>query len=406
MRQLKLAILSVHTCPLSKPGGKDTGGMNVYVNELAISLGKQGHSVDVFTRLQNNRRKRVIQIGENARVVHIQAGPEKLDKLAIFNYLPEFTSNLEDFRNGNKLEYDVIFSHYWLSGVSGTTLQQIWHVPHLVMFHTLGIIKNSVGSGENEPQLRIESEKSLVNQCDRIVASTEHEKEFLLNEYDIDPEKVTVVPCGVNLERFKPKDKTEAQRKIGLKEIERVVLFVGRIERIKAIDRLIVAVSLVKNVPDIKLLVVGGDRNSHDEVRRLKAWASGLGIEKIVHFRDSVPQSKLSDYYSAADVLVLPSYAESFGMVALEALACGTPVIANNVGDLKNIIRQGETGYVVENNMPGILAEKISLVLTQNTGSVDAIRASVSGYDWDIISEQIIRQCENELLVTGRVGTA
>ena len=399
-QKLKLALLSVHSCPVGNLGGKDTGGMNVYVRELASQLGKQGHLVDVYTRVHDPNDPQIVEIGENARLIHLKAGAvEDIEKLVVYTYLPDFVCNLEDFRKNNGLQYDLVFSHYWLSGWVGQFLQRWWHVPQMIMFHTLGAVKNALGIDEDEPELRIETERCLVNDCHRIIASTEREREQLCAHYGASADRIGVIPCGVNLDLFRPIGRDNARRYLGLNS-DKVILFVGRIESLKGIDSLLRAMTYLKDVPNLKLIIIGGDARSRDEVERLKKTCQELQIEDSVTFLELVKQEKLPYYYSAADVCVIPSYYESFGMVALESLACGTPVVTTRVGDMENIIRQGETGYVIEDNAPDRIAEKISRLLSRPDGSgelINSMVASVGRYSWSNIAEMIAEEC-NEVL--------
>ena len=393
--QLRIAMLSAHSCPVGTLGAKDTGGMSVCIRELAHELGKQGHLVDVYTRIHDPKDPQIVVLGDNARLIHLKAGEDKeIHKLAVYSYLPDFTSNLESFRKDNGLQYDLVFSHYWLSGWVGKYLQQWWHVPHITTFHTLGAVKNAIGIGEEEPELRIKSERDLAQNCQHIIAPTEKEKEELIRHYGAAPQKVSVVPCGVNLELFQPVDKEIAKQQLGLVD-DKVVLFVGRIEPLKGIAPLLEAVPYLQNGQRPRLVIIGGDKHSQHEMERLQGVCRDLHIQDSVTFPGLIKQERLPYFYSSADVCVVPSYYESFGLVALESLACGTPVVATDVGDLKNIIRQGETGYVVTDNTPHHLADKITLLLSRqnhDTESTLSIRASVSHFDWSNIAEGIARE--------------
>jgi len=398
MRTLNLALLSIHSCPLGRPGGKDTGGMNVYVRELALQLGRQGHHVDVFTHLHDAREPQVVELGKNVRLVHLRSGAENTDKLALYDYLPEIAANLENFSEKENISYDLMYSHYWLSGWTGWLINRTWHIPHLIMFHTIGAVKNSLGIGEDEPLLRIESEKQLMQDCDRIVASTEREKETLRRDSAVPYEKVAVIPCGVNLDLFRPVNRADARLQIGVPS-GKIVLYAGRIERIKGLDRLVKALRLVNNVPDLKLLIVGGDASSRAEIDRLKSLARELGIGDKIDFHESVPQENLPAYYNAADVFVLPSYYESFGMAALEAMACGTPIVATPVGDWEHIIRNGLNGYTVPDNSPPHLAQALSLALSGPAFAPPAeIRSTVAGFGWEHIAEMTLKVCTKLIL--------
>jgi len=314
-----------------------------------------------------------------------------MQKMAVYFALPEFAFNLENFWQDNGLQYDIVFSHYWLSALVGKYLQQKWQIPYITMFHTLGAVKNAIGIGEGEPALRIVSEKDTVRDCQRIIVATEKEKEDLIRFYSATPEKVGVVPCGVNMDLFKPVDKMSARQKLGLTD-EKILLFVGRIDPLKGIDRLLKAMPLLKNHESLRLVVVGGDENSRAELEELQKLSVELNIRDSVTFQGLIKQDQLPYFYSAADVCIVPSYYESFGLVPLESLACGTPVVATDVGDLKNIIRQGETGYIVADNSPERLAESISSLLSRPSRDIESvlpIRASVNKWDWANIAEKV-----------------
>ena len=393
--QLRIAMLSAHSCPLGQPGAKDTGGMSVYIRELAGELGKQGHSVDVFTRVHDVKDNQIYSLGQNARLIHLKAGEgEEIHKLAVYSHLPDFACNLENFRKQNNLQYDLVFSHYWLSAWVGEYLQQWWRIPHLAMFHTLGAVKNTIGIGEDEPELRIEMERDLAQNCHHIIAPTEKEKEALVRHYGASPERISVIPCGVNLELFQPVDKELARRELGFTD-SKLILFVGRIEPLKGIDQLLQAIPYLPNTEGLRLVIIGGDEHNQDEMERLQELSRSLHIQDAVTFLGLVKQERMPYFYSAADVCVVPSYYESFCLVVLESLACGTPVVGTDVGDLRDVIRQGETGYIVSGNSPHQLADKIALLLSQprrDTESTLAIRASVSRFSWSNVAETIIRE--------------
>jgi D-inositol-3-phosphate glycosyltransferase len=385
-------MLSTHSSPVGQLGARDTGGMSVYVREVAAELGKQGHLVDIFTRTSGANESEIIELAENVRLIHLDAGlGEDLHKIAIYPYIPEFAANLETFRRTEGLNYDVVFSHYWLSGCAGEFAEKWWRVPHMLMFHTLAAVKNTIG--EREPELRLETETRLARSCRRIIAATEREKENIVNFYGAPAANISVIPCGVNLDLFRPQDKKESRKSLGL-DRKKVVLFVGRIEPLKGVERLLTAFSHLPDRDNLRLLVIGGDAQSAAEIARLKEISNRLGIRDNVTFTGLVEQDRLPLYYNAADVTVVPSYYESFGLVPLESLACGTPVVATDVGDLKNIIRPGVTGYVVAGNTHDI-AEKIGSVLSweMNDDTRDAIRESIAAYSWQSVARRLEREC-------------
>ena len=395
--QLRIAMLSVHSCPVGNLGAKDTGGMSVYIRELAREMGRQGHLVDVYTRVHDPGDPQIVSLGQQARLIHLKAGEiGEIDKLAVYAHLPEFADNLEKFREDNDCRYDIVFSHYWLSGRVGEYLRQWWQVPHVMLYHTLGVVKNATGIGEQEPELRLETERELAQNCHRIIATTEREEEALIRYCGASSQRIAVIPCGVNMDLFQPVDKVQAKQQMGFAD-DKVILFVGRVEPLKGLSQLLRAVACLSDIQSVRLVIIGGDEHSRHEIERLHQLSRKLNIQDNITFLGLTRHEKLPYFYSAADVCVIPSYSESFGLVALESLACGTPVVATDVGDLKNIIRQGETGYVVADNNPHRLADKIALLLSRpdsDIKSAQEIRDSVSNLSWQYIAEAVTGECQ------------
>jgi len=358
-------MLSIHSSPIGELGTKNTGGMSVYIRELARHLGNFGLRVDIYTRLNGTPHNQLVDLYDNVRLIHLSAGSNGyVHKLALYYYLSDFFKALEAFKNQQALRYDLIHSHYWLSGRLGSWVQDRWNIPHIVMFHTLGIVKNVAGVADREPDLRIATEKKLTQTCDRILAPTDREKENLLKYCHTAADKIGVVPCGVNLELFRPMDKAMARQRLGFGADERILLYVGRFDPIKGIDRLLEAMAHLKRVKGIRLVIIGGDGPETAEYRRLQKIAVERGIQNSVVFVGRIEQKNLPPYYSAADVLVVPSYSESFGLVGLESLACGTPVVTTDVGAMPYIVREGETGRIVADAAPRSLAHAVETALT------------------------------------------
>ena len=399
--QLKIAMLSVHSCPVGKLGRRDTGGMNVYIRELACELGRRGHTVDIYTRAHDPMDDQIIELGEGVRLIHLDAGEvEDIHKLAVYVHLADFACKLESFRKHNDLRYDLIHSHYWLSGWVGRRIQGWWNVPHITMFHTLGAVKNAIGVGEEEPELRIQTEQELVKNCNRVITATEKERQDLNDYYNASSQIISVIPCGVNLNLFQPVDKSFARHRLGFNTNSNIVLFVGRVDPLKGIDKLFVAISYLRQRREVRLVVIGGDDYSQPEVKGLMMLSRELQIEDLVTFAGAVKQEDLPFYYSAADVCVIPSYYESFGLVALESLACETPIVSTRVGGIESIVVQGENGYIVTANTPHILADMIAVLLTkQDTGSMttDLTRGIVARFSWSNIAEAIVEEYRAEL---------
>ena len=359
---LKIAMLSFHGCPFARLGEKDSGGMNVYVLQAARELARRGLSVDIFTRYHDPNDLQVDELEYGVRLVHLKAGPYDSAKEGLYEYIPEFLTSLEAFHRSGDTRYDLVQSHYWLSGPVGEILSEMWNVPHAITFHTLAKTKKQARSGEHEPEMRSTVEQRSMERADAVVVSTAQEGEDIRRLYGKSSRTVRVIPAGVDLNLFKPVQKEEARRALGLSE-SKVVLYVGRLEPLKGVDILLEAVWRLEDRSDTRLLVVGGGLQTDDEFRRLKASADRLGIADMVTFTGSVKQSDLPVYYSAADVFALPSYYESFGLVALEAMACGAPVVASRVGGLKTFVENGVTGYLIPWRCPEPFAQRLDMLL-------------------------------------------
>lgn len=403
---MRVAMLSVHTCPLAMLGGKKTGGMNVYVRDLSRELGRMGINVDVFTRSQDDCVPMVNHdLGERARVIHIPAGPQAPIPVAeAGHYLDEFAAGVAQFAEAEGLHYDLIHSHYWLSGLVAEKLEAYWgETPIVHMFHTLGHMKNRIAtdSGERAPQERIDGENHVLTIADRIIAATPAELAQLNWLYGVEMGKVVVIPPGVDLERFHPLNKDEAKRRVGIPCGNKNIMFAGRIEPLKGIDTLIQAMALIRHrCPDVMentcVAIIGGDpwADSLDaEMARLQTMREELGINDLVLFLGAKDQDVLPNYYAAAEMVVMPSHYESFGMVALEAMAMGRPVIASEVGGLAFLVQDGVNGYHVPTRNPEALAERIYELLTNVDCREEmgrAARRHAERFDWCIIADRIL----------------
>jgi len=416
---MNIAMLSYHTCPLATLGGKDTGGMNVYVRDLTMALGRMGIHVDVFTRSQDEHVPHVLHdLGYGNRVVHVKAGPEvPCPKQEMSGYLPEFSEGIHKFASEKGIKYDLIHSHYWMSGIAAESLSDLWSgTPILQMFHTLGEMKNRVARSDEEREgaYRLDGERRVMARADRIVAATLAEQAQLEWLYKVDPSKVVIIPPGVDTGHFYPIPVDEARQFIGLAPEDRMILFVGRIEPLKGLDTLIRAVSCLKlkelHEP-VQLAIIGGDPDACPEdmtaeMARIQKLCDDLTVGKMVAFLGKRGQDTLPYYYSAAEVLVMPSHYESFGMVALEAMACGTPVIASQVGGLAFLVQDGVTGYHVPAEDDDALCEKLTALLGDESLRTQMGRAAAGyaqNYDWKKIASQIAGVYQ-EMLENGKMS--
>jgi D-inositol-3-phosphate glycosyltransferase len=397
---LRVAVLSVHTCPLAALGGKETGGMNVYVRELVRELARMRVRADIFTRSQNPAIPRVVAVAEEVRVVHLPAGPQApMAREKVYEHLDEFVDGVEAFRIGGGIEYDLIHAHYWLSGSVGLTLRECWGVPLVQMFHTLGRLKNDAtrDAADREPDLRIAEEARIVAAADRIVAATAVERGHLATHNPADTSRIAVIPCGVDTGLFAPGDQAAARAALGLDERPRL-LYVGRLAPIKGLDTLLDGMARLRAVDHrAQLCIVGGDADEplDGHEGELRARLSRLGLGDAVMFVGPQPQERLRAWYVAADATVLPSYYESFGMVALEAMACGSPVVASRVGGLQTTVRDRVTGLLVPDHDPVALAEALGRVLDDadlrwRLGR-EGVRWAVQ-HRWPCVAEAVCRE--------------
>ncbi len=403
----RIAVISVHGCPVIQAGLKDAGGMNIYVLETARALSCRGVQVDIFTRHHDPLDPMIVHLTPGARAIHLPAGAPSTDKSGAFDLLPEFTRQVASFATTWGLEYDMIVSHYWLSGLVGMELSKQWNVPHSTSFHTLASVKQRALPGEKEHPRRHESEVKVARSADQVVVWTDHECRIVTDQYGACPERIAVVPPGVNGERFSPNPQADARAQLGLSD-EKVLLYVGRLERLKGIDTLFKAVAQLEHTDGLKLFVAGGSKGSPG-MRRLLCLARDLGIRHKVKFLGSIPQDRLNIYYNAADICVLPSYYESFGFAALEAAACGKPVVASRVGGLTTIVNDGVTGFLVNWRCPGPFVERLELLLNneklrEEMGKAALLHAQT--LTWDAAADRLLHAYSKLLAGTGSAASA
>jgi D-inositol-3-phosphate glycosyltransferase len=342
-------MLSVHTSPLDQPGTGDAGGMNVYVVELSRQLATAGIEVEIFTRATSGRLPPVVELEPGVKVRHVVAGPfEGLTKAELPGQLCTFARDVlrteATYESGY---YDIIHSHYWLSGQVGALARDRWRVPLVHSMHTMAKVKNSLLADGDiaEPVARLIGEEQVVEASDLIIANTDPEARQLIDLYGAEPDRVRVIHPGVDLDVFTPSDKSAAR-------------FVGRIQPLKAPDIVIRAASdLIKRRPDVRgrlvVPIIGGPSGTGLETpQALVELAADLGISDVVRFVSPLEQHRLVEYYQAASLVVVPSYNESFGLVAVEAQACGTPVVAANVGGLPTAVADGISGVLVDGHDP------------------------------------------------------
>lgn len=407
MNAKHIAVISYHTCPLSDEKDAEIGGMNVYVLELSKALSKKGYHIDIFTRSQSEESPRVVQVNENLRVIHVPAGPqEPLSKKSIELYIPEFLEHFYSFVEKEKITYDTVNCHYFLSGIIGVDIKKKFEIPLVMTFHTLGLMKNLVARSEEERESneRIETELKLVKESDLIIATSEADCEYIQYLYEGDPKKIAVLTPGVNLDLFKPMDKNEAKNAIGANLTKKMIVFVGRIEPLKGIDVLLYAMKILRGAhPELNVCVwiVGGDV-SHDaeewppELKKLSEIREILNIHTSVKFVGRKDPQELPKYYNAADLMVMPSHYESFGITAVESMACGTPVITTDVTGVSRLIDKKHSILITSANNPIGLSNRISSLLCDKKEYEkvsNSLSEKVQDLSWDNAAAHFMELC-------------
>ena len=397
----RVALISYHTCPLAAPGQGKAGGMNVHVRELAKAMANRGATVDVFTREHDYQCDGGEAEGDGVNYFHVAAGPHDAPLGDLSNYLDEFVAGMRECQQRNNVRYLAIHSHYWLSGWAGLRLAAATGTPQVVTFHTLSRIKLQSRSGEQEPAARQETEERIIAEADCVVAFSPHERDAMVRLYGADRNRVSLIPCGVDLNRFRPIGRATARRELGLNG-HKVMLYVGRIEPLKGADLLLHAAASLESEDGVQVLVVGSDADGSGDLERLHQLSNELQLGDTVEFVGRVPQERLALYYSAADVCVVPSFYESFGLAALESMACGTPVVATRVGGLSTIVQHGRTGYLKSWRCPEAFAQSLEMIMANEDlrdSMGRAARNRAETLSWDQVAGRL-------LALYGRLGSS
>jgi D-inositol-3-phosphate glycosyltransferase len=402
----RIAMISMHTSPLAIPGVGDAGGLNVYVAELARRLGERGLKVDVFTRRDTREAPEIVDIHEHTRVIHINAGPaEYVHKEALPSLIDEFCAQLEQRID----DYDLIHSHYWLSGQVGLQLKCRHGAPLVHTMHTMARVKNSrLGNGQPvEPDVRERGEAVIVGGADVLTASTSDEAAELRKHYGARPEQIMIVPPGVDLHTFHPCNQPKSRGQFGVPQDIQVMLFVGRIQPLKAPDVLIKAVAeLVRRDPQrrdhLQLIIIGGPSGSYPEwSKTLRPLAIDHDIDEMVDFRPHSARAELFRWYCVSDVVAVPSYNESFGRVALEAQACGRPVVATDVGGLRQTVRDRYSGLLVKGHDEKEWADALGSILDDHDERIRMganAAAHAATFSWDNTAAATLQAYRTALL--------
>ncbi len=390
----RVAMLSVHTSPLAQPGAGDGGGMNVCVRSLASNLARAGVLCDVFTRADHAEQPPIVGVEPGFRVIHIAAGPRApIPKLEVFDLVDQFADTALEFMTASDADYDLLHANYWISGAVGHRLKHDLDLPLAATFHTLDRVKAEAGAGD-DPATRARVEAEVVSCSDLLIASTAEEQDQLEELYAAERERIEIVPPGVDHRIFFPGEQAMARRELGLAPDDRVVLFAGRIQPLKGVDLAVRCLAELR--ADASLFVVGGPSgpDGDAELVRVRALVEDLGLEERVRFVAPQPHERLAVFYRAADACIVPSRAESFGLVALEAAACATPVVAADVGGLRSLIDHGGTGFLVRGREPADYAAPLDALLGDPARAMEMGRnamARSARYTWSIAAARLRR---------------
>lgn len=409
-----VALISYHTCPLASEEGKETGGMNVYVLELAKALGEAGWHVDIFTRKQDPSNAATVSIAPSVTLYHVEAGPAaNLTKLEMRDHISTFAGHVWQIWQTQQKNYFVVHAHYYLSGLIAQELQhrsrqQSTQLPLVITYHTMALLKNLVARSESEREdsVRLEAEFQLAQHAQAIITPSEVESDYVATLLGAHPDRVHVVPPGVNLNTFRPIDQQLAKQQIGADPATNMILFAGRIEPLKGLDSLLYAIKILKQrrpkLP-LCLCIVGGDISQPNEawsteLKRINDLKHLLGLHTEVRFVGQQPQTQLPYYYNAAEVVVMPSHYESFGMVAAEAMACGAPVLMTNVMGISERIDETHRQLITTAQHPLLLADQIEAVITNRDARhtlSQSLRESVIDLDWQQVVQRVIAVYEH-----------
>lgn len=400
----RVAYLSVHTSPLVQPGVGDAGGMNVYIHELAQTMAERGVAVDVYTRRTAAEQPDVVDVSDRYRVIHLTAGPEAPLPLGeLWEHIGEFAEGVirAAFEAG---PYDVVHSHYWLSGWAGVIVKEALGVPMANSFHTLGRVKDLTRRSDEAPSsdARLATEDEVIEHSNCVVASTPFEADELMDHYGASPERLCVSPPGIDHQVFKSGSRGEARSWLGLGDVP-LVLFVGRIQPLKGLD---VALRAVAGIPDAHFVAVGGPSgpDGETELDRLEKMSVELGMADRTHFVPAQPHDQLAEFYRAANVLVVPSRSESFGLVAAEGQACGVPVVASRVGGLEYVVADEVSGVLVETFEPEDWREAIEGILADPARATRLSEGAVEQaeqFSWTATANRLLELYEGIVAAKG-----
>ena len=408
-KPLKVAMISMHASPVAELGGYKSGGMNLYVKEIALRLSKLGVKVDIYTRNDIDSSVETLEFGPNVRLIYINSGPKKkLDPSELIDHIEKFIDEVENYRNFENIQYDLVHSHYYLSGLIGMSISKLWSVPHITMFHTLELAKKMAYKDKTESKIRIELEKNVIKNVDKIICASPHEKKIIDNYVEFSSKKVNVIPLAVDTNVFHPNDMYLSREKLGIEQDCKIILCVSRIDPVKGINVLIESFAKLQD-DKLKLMIIGGYNAPNPYQAKLLKIVKSFNLEEKIHFVGAIPHGDLVKYYNASNLIVIPSLYESFGLVSLESFATKKPVIASNVGGLASTIINEINGLLFEPGNVEDLTKKINLFLNNESLSKQIAQQAfldVSKYSWDTAASEVFKVYENLLTVSNKIQRA
>ena len=410
-KPIKVAMISMHASPIAKLGGFKSGGLNLYIKEIALRLSKLDVQVDIFTKKDNTHAgAEIIELGPGVRIIYINAGPKEiLEPDYLEQYVDEFIDGLNTFVSFENIHYDIVHSHYWLSGIIGLKIAKLWSLQHITMFHTLALAKEMALGKKSELLHRKKIEAEIIKNVDSIICSSPHEKDLINRFAEVPDNKIHIIPLAVDDNVFHPNDMKLVRKKLNIAPDIKIIMSISRLDPVKGLDILIKAVARINNRSNIRLFIIGGADSPSAYQIYLRKLVQDLNLSKNVEFLGAVAHGDLPKYYAVADIIAIPSHYESFGLVTLEAFASAKPVVASNTGGLASVIKNEINGLLVEPGNVEELTEALNSLLENGYDSKKIAKQAlldVRKYSWDATAYSVFKVYKSMLSNVMKVKSA
>jgi D-inositol-3-phosphate glycosyltransferase len=410
-KQIKVAMISMHASPIARLGGYKSGGMNLYIKEIALRLSKLDVQVDIFTKKDDTHDgAEIIELGSGVRIIYINAGPKKnLEPAYLEQYVDKFIDELSDFVSFENIQYDLVHSHYWLSGIIGLKIAKLWSLQHVTMFHTLSLAKEMALGERSDLTHRKKIEAEIIKNVDAIICSSSHEKNLINSYVEVPDKKIHIIPLAVDDNVFHPNDMNLVRQKLNIPNDLKIIMSISRLDPVKGLDILIKSVAKIKNRSGIKLFIIGGTDSPSAYQIYLKELVQSLNLSKSVEFLGAIAHGDLPKYYAIADIIAIPSHYESFGLVTLEAFASAKPVIASNTGGLASIIDHEINGLLVDPGNVEQLTDALNSLLENSYNSNKLAQQALldaKQYSWDTTAYNVFQVYKSMLFNIMKVKRA